>query len=120
MRLSLGIGRAWEKLDDQKRHALRQAYSQIILDSFIVLRRYDATLVDISRGMARISSINPFCGDTCSENLKAEAMDEADSLLREYGLPSPLPVSGKNLRKLREEWPAISSQRRRKIRTQNA
>ena len=118
LRLSLGIGRAWEKLDDHKRHALRQAYSQIILDSFIVLRSYDATLVDISRGMARISSINPFCGDICSENLKAEAMDEADSLLREYGLPSPLPVSGKNLRKLREEWPAISSQRRRKIRTQ--
>lgn len=118
MRLSLGIGSTWEKLDDQKRHALQHAYSQIIFNSFIVLRRYDATLGDICRGMARISSINPFCGDICSENLKAEAMDEADSLLREYGLPSPLPVSGRNLRKLREEWPAIRSQRRRKIRTQ--
>lgn len=118
LRLLLGIGSTWEKLDDQKRHALRHAYSQIILDSFIVLCRYDATLTDIFRGMARISSINPFCGDISSKNLKAEAMDEADSLLREYGLPSPLPASGNNLRKLRDEWPAIRSQRRRRIRKQ--
>ena len=118
LRLSLGIDCSWEDLGEKTRLRLNNAYSKIIAESFFVFREYDATLGEICQAMRQILSINPFCSDKYSEDLKSGAIETAESLLRSHGLPSPLPIGGTSLRRLRDEWPAIRSQRRRTIRVQ--
>lgn len=118
LRLSLEIDCSWEDLGEKTRLRLNNAYSKIIAESFLVFRDYDATLGEICRAMRQIISINPFCSDKCSEDLKSGAIEAAESLLRSHGLPSPLPIGGTSLRRLKDEWPAIRSKRRRTIRVQ--
>jgi len=116
LRLSLGICCSWDKLGEKARLRLHKAYSEIIADSFLTLHKYDAELREICQAVNRLVSINPFRGDKLSEDLKAEAMEKAGSLLISQGLPFPLPVGGASLSRLKTEWPEIRSRRRRVIR----
>jgi hypothetical protein len=116
LRLSLGICCSWDQLGEKARLRLRNAYSEIIAKSILTLQEYDAGLWEICQAMNKLASINPFCGDELSEDLKTEAMEKASSLLISQGLPFPLPVSGASLSRLKTEWPEIRSRRRRVIR----